>query len=284
MYRRGSKMIQTIKILGKFFLSNWERIFFGLVGFTCLLFSLKLLYNDKITSGSAIFGIGFLSFLYSNLARFKKFKGLGFEAELWEDKQKEAADLIDQLKSIVSAYTREIVMGNVMRGRWGGGGDQWTDRWALFEELTRKHTELGQDINFSQLKHDVDSVFIFDICSPLSSSVRQAIEKCKADAHQQIRQRYGSPITDLEGWNSDLAKLNDVDSVFDLLFERAKTENIAQIVLDTAAIAQTKLQSSFSLTLEYEPELIERLEAMIQVIQHRPIAVTQQLIDWSNRD
>lgn len=277
-------MIGTTKILGKFLLGNWERILFGLVGFACLLFSLKLLYNDEITSGSAIFGIGFLSFLYSNLARFKKFKGLGFEAELWEDKQKEAADLIDRLKGIVSAYTREIVMGNVMRGRWGGGGDQWTDRWALFEELTHKHTELGQDIDFSQLKQDVDSVFIFDICSPVASSVRKSIEKRKADAQQQIRQKYGSPITNLEGWNSDLAKLNGIDSIFDHLFEGAKKENIAQIILNTAAIAQTKLQSSFSVTLEYDSEVIERLETMAHIIQHRPIVVTPQLIDWSNRD
>jgi hypothetical protein len=277
-------MIRITKVLGKFLLGNWERIFFGLVGFTCLLFSLKLLYNDQIASGSAIFGIGFLSFLYSNLARFKKFKGLGFEAELWEDKQKEAASLIDQLKGIVSAYTREIVMGNVMRGRWGGGRDRWVDRWSLFEELTRKHTELGQDIDFSQLKHDVDSVFIFDICSPLASSVRQAIDKGKADAQQQLSQKYGSPIIDLEGWNSDSAKLREIESTFDNLFERAKDQNIAQAILDAAAIAQTKLKSSFSLSLEYDAEVMDRLESMAKLIQHRPVSITPQLIEWSNRE
>jgi hypothetical protein len=277
-------MIRTTKVLGKFLLGNWERIFFGLVGFACLLFSLKLLYNDQITSGSAIFGIGFLSFLYSNLARFKKFKGLGFEAELWEDKQKEAANLIDQLKGIVSAYTREIVMGNVMRGRWGGGRDQWADRWSLFDELTRKHTELGQDIDFSQLKHDVDSVFIFDICLPLASSVRQTIDKGKADGQQLMSQKYGSPITDLEGWNSDSAKLREIESTFDNLFERAKDQNIAQAILDAAANAQTKLKSSFSVSLEYDADVMERLESMAQLIQHRPVAITPQLIEWSNRE
>jgi hypothetical protein len=57
----------------------------------------------------------FLQFFYSNLARFKRFKGLGFEAELWEDKQKEAADLIDRLKNVVAIYSREVVMAQVSR-------------------------------------------------------------------------------------------------------------------------------------------------------------------------
>jgi hypothetical protein len=136
-------------------LNGWERILFGLVGFACLILCFRALWSGQITAGVALFGMAFFSFFYSNLARFKRFKGLGFEAELWEDKQKEAADLIDRLKGIVSTYTREIVMGNVMRGRRGGGED-WEKRWALFDELTGKHTELGQDIDFSPLKREMD--------------------------------------------------------------------------------------------------------------------------------
>lgn len=99
----------------KYLLGNWERLLFGLVGCACLGFGFHFIFEEKITSASAVFAIGFFSFLYSNLARFKRFKGLGFEAELWEDKQKEAADLIDRLKNVVAIYSREVVMAQVSR-------------------------------------------------------------------------------------------------------------------------------------------------------------------------
>ena len=70
-----------------------------------------------------VFGLGFLSFIYANVARFKRFKGLGFEAELWEDKQKEAADLIERLREVVSIYSREVILGKVRAGRFANGPD-----------------------------------------------------------------------------------------------------------------------------------------------------------------
>lgn len=277
-------MANSLKRFTTYMRCNWERVLFGLVGAACLFLCFRFLLAGNIAAGSALFAMSFFSFFYSNLARFKKFRGLGFEAELWEDKQKEAADLINRLKGIVSAYTREIVMGNVMRGRGGGGGDQWTGRWALFDELTGKHTELGQDIDFSQLKSDVDSVFIFDICSPLANSVRLTIDKGKADVNEQLYQKYGPTITDINGWNADLAKLHGINSTFSDLFELAKNENIAQIILNAANAAQTKLDSSFSISLEFDAGAMERLRSMVEIIERRPITVTSQLIEWSNRE
>lgn len=225
--------------------------------------------------------MAFFSFFYSNLARFKKFKGLGFEAELWEDKQKEAAHLIDRLKSVVSVYTREIVMNNVMRGRWGGN-ESWQKRWSLLDELEGRHTELGQQIDFSELKHDVESVFIFDICSPLASSVRQSIESAKSEANKAGTARFGSPITDSVGWNKYHEQLRSIVSSEDQLFERARTENIAQGILSLAQNAKAALRESFSIELSFKDGVIERLEALAALISHRPITITPDLVSWAD--
>lgn len=224
---------------------------------------------------------GLLQLLLFHLARFKRFKGLGFEAELWEDKQKEAADLIDRLKGIVSVYTREIVMGDVMRGRWGGG-EGWEKRWALFDELTGKHTELGQDIDFSSLKHKVDSIFIFDICNPLADSIRRSIEKAKSDVSKNLHQKYGSPITDIEGWNADLAALREVHAKPEgELFKRAESEDVAQALLDLAEDARAKLAATFSVEPKFDPMVLERLRSMSEIINSRPITVSLELNEWA---
>lgn len=260
---------------------SWERILFGCVGVTCLIFTFFFLWNNQIASASAVFAMSFFSFFYSNLARFKRFKGLGFEAELWEDKQKEAAHLIDRLKSVVAVYTREIVMNNVMRGRWGGS-ESWQKRWSLLDELEGRHSELGQQIDFSDLKHDVESVFIFDICSPLASSVRQSIESAKSEANNAANARFGSPITDLDGWNAFHEQLRSIVSSEDHLFERAKTENIAQGVLSIAQNANVALREDFSIELRFKDGVIERLETLAALLSHRPITISPELVSWAD--
>jgi len=274
-------MKEQLKLLFSSLMKNWERWFFGLVGFSCLILAFRSLLSNEVAAGAALFGMGFFSFFYSNLARFKKFKGLGLEAELWEDKQKQAADLIDRLKNIVSVYTREIVMNNVMRGRWSGG-ETWEKRWSVYDELTGQHTDLGQDIDFSELKLEVDSVFIFDICQPLASSLRKKIDKARTEASEQIREKHGSPVTDLEGHNADHEKLREVSYDFEDLFLRAKTENIARHILDEAASAKATLASYFAINVEYDRDITDRLKAMVEIIDKRPITVTPKLIEWAH--
>ena len=260
--------------------ASWERILFGLVGAACLVLTFRSLLQNQVPTGAALFGMAFFSFFYANLARFKKFKGLGFEAELWEDKQKEAANLIDRLKSIVSIYTREIVMANVMRGRLTSG-ETWAKRWQLFDELSGKHSELGQEIDFSDLKRDIDSAFIFDICLPLSASIRRTIDMARSEMANKIHEKFGSPVRDVEGINREINRLNAMQFRFDDLFERAKSENIARYILDTAASAKAKVYEDFDVLLEYKSHVIDRLEAMDKVIANRPIVVTPQLVEWS---
>lgn len=259
---------------------SWERLLFGVVGIACLFFTFRFLVVGQITSASASFAMAFFSFFYSNLARFKKFKGLGFEAELWEDKQKEAANLIDRLKSVVAIYTREIVMNNVMRGRLGGS-ESWEERWALFDELVNQHHELGQKIDFSNLKAKLDSVFLFDLCSPLYSSVRQSIEQARTKASDAIGRKYGNPVTDLEGHNTDHGKLRQIQVSIKGLFEKAHYENIASTILTLANDAKENLERNFSITPDFDHAVLDRLQIISETVESRPITITPQLLEWS---
>ena len=92
----------------------WERVFLFSISFVFLALCLRFFLKSEVAGATAAFVMFFLCLIYANVSRFKRFKGLGFEAELWEDKQKEAADLIERLKNIVQVYTREIVMMKVM--------------------------------------------------------------------------------------------------------------------------------------------------------------------------
>ncbi len=65
-----------------------------------------LAYNNQTGAAKAALGFAFLFSVLLVAARFKRFKGFGFEAEMWDQKQIEAAALIDRL-SILSATSAE---------------------------------------------------------------------------------------------------------------------------------------------------------------------------------
>lgn len=77
----------------------------------------------KVTEAAATFGLSFFCFFYANISKFKRFKGLGFEAELWDEKQKEASQVVEELKRVFKMYSREMLIGKAMSGRWDSGGD-----------------------------------------------------------------------------------------------------------------------------------------------------------------
>ena len=193
-------VMENGKTFVKWFLANWERVLFVIVGLAFLGTCLYLIYLEKVTEAAVVFSLGFLSFIYANVSRFKRFKGLGFEAELWDDKQKEAADLIERLREVVSIYTREVILGKVTAGRWGGKTD-WASHWKLYDDLVNQHNALGQKIDFTGVKKVMDDYFLFDMSMPEISRIREVTNKGKSAAREKITQEFGTPVRDLEGHN-----------------------------------------------------------------------------------
>lgn len=263
-------------IMMKYLLANWERVLFGLVGFACLGFGFHFILEEKITSASAVFAIGFFSFLYSNLARFKRFKGLGFEAELWEDKQKEAADLIDRLKNVVAIYSREVVMAQVMRGRWSNGAD-WKANWALFDELVGQHDAIGQKIDFAPLKKDIDQVFLFDMSHHLGSALQKSIEAARLKARKMIESEFGSPVRDNAGHNARHTQLRAITFDTKDMYLR-RHENLAQGLLDQAEQAKAAFKRDFGIDVDYDADVLRELASVATWYSEQPLAVTAEMI------
>lgn len=65
------------------------------------------------------YSAGAFCLIFAFLSRFKKIKGLGIEAELWEEKMEEAEKLIDRLRSLSLAITEPLLMLLIRVGRLG---------------------------------------------------------------------------------------------------------------------------------------------------------------------
>lgn len=264
--------------MGKWLVSNWERIAFTAVGFLLLSFSFTALWSERLTEASATFGMAFLSFIYASLARFKRFKGLGFEAELWEDKQKEAAELVERLKGVVSIYTRETIMTRVMMGRWGGSGSDWKSHWALFDELSGHHSELGQTIDFSDLRSEMEAVFVFDMVLRQLEGVQKPVRDGCADAMKKMQIEVGSEHFSHEQYDKKSRFLKEMQEKAVVTIEQSRKTNLAQETLDWAKSAQDELQSRFAVEIDYGHATMDNLKKIARARSQTPIKVTDELI------
>ena len=273
--------MEIAKTLGKWFVANWERVLFAVVGLVFLGTCFYLIYNDKITEAAVVYGLAFLSFIYANVARFKRFKGLGFEAELWEDKQKEAADLIERLRDVVSIYTREVILGKVKSGRWGGPA-KWDEHWKLYDDLITQHNVLGQEIDFSDLKKELDDYFLFDISLPKIRKIEKITNDGRRAARQKIAKEFGKPIRDIEDHNRRFAQFREIPDDIEEPFKISKQEDLAGHALKVWQEIKERLKRDFDVDIDIDPKVIEQLEKISKLYQSRPVQVTADLIAWAN--
>ncbi len=262
---------------------NWERILFALVGLACLGFGFIFLSARNVTAASAVFAIGFFSFFYSNLARFKRFKGFGFEAELWEDKQKEAADLIDRLKNVVSIYSREVVMSQVMRGRMSKGPN-WQRNWALFDELVAQHGELRQAIDFSDLKRQVDRVFLFDMTYAQASILKSAFQTASSEVYKLIQREHPNPIRDSAGHSARLAQQRAITfGTKDMLQDMAE-RNVPRALISDAQTAAQAFERDFGVIFKLDEMAIQNLEKIAGWYDAGPLVITSEMIALAEQE
>ena len=263
--------------------TNWERCFLFLIALMFLSFSIQFFLKAEVTGATAAFVMFFLCLIYGNVSRFKRFKGLGFEAELWDDKQKEAADLIDRLKNIVQIYTREIVMMRVMEGRVGGGS-KWPDRWALYDELVGQHDTLGQKIDFLPLKEKVYRVMVFDAVISLSSKIWESLSKAHARARDSISAEFGSPINDSAAYSKRLQDLTALNFETRDLFIVSKTENVARHILSKAEQTVQGLREKFGIEVELPADQIEKLQKIDALFQAGDFRIDPEFVKWADRE
>jgi hypothetical protein len=101
-----------------------------------------LAFTDRTASASAAWGFGFLLVVLLLLSKFKRFKGFGVEMELWEEKQAEAAALVDQLRGLSKVIGKQM---GAMAARMGlyGSALSLAQLADLFEALRGQFTVVG---------------------------------------------------------------------------------------------------------------------------------------------
>ena len=244
------------------FWANWEAKLFRLIGLAAFAYLVYGVIESKpVTESAVIFGIGFFCFFYANISRFKRFKGLGFEAELWEDKQKEAAQLIDSLRDIISIYSAEIITSSVKSGRIGGSGGRWEKILNLVTQIKSGHESAGQHIDLKEVEETVVVYFLFDAARPSVQQFEKGFQELRGQLDKMINSEFGSPVTDPSGYSARRAQLlNPIDELLSKeSLASAQDRNLATSTLSKADQLQSGLDPEFGFSLNIEEEHRQKL-------------------------
>ena len=154
----------------------------------------------------------------------------------------------------------------------------------MYDELIGKHQELGQEIDFSELKDQMDAVFLFDILRLPYENIRKEILAGRAEARCKINEEFGSPIKDSEGFGLRHRQLGKVSEKIPDMFEISQKENLADCIVDWENSAKAALKEDFDVDLTFNDHDLDLLEEISTTYKDRPIKVTRRLIEVSERN
>jgi hypothetical protein len=170
----------------------------------------------------------------------------------------------------------------VKAGRFATAPD-WSGHWKLYDDLVAQHHALGQKIDFTDLKKVMDDFFLFDMCMPEINKIREAAIKGQGAAMNKITEEFGSPIRDNEGYNKRLVQYRAIRLEIDSPFDISTKDNLAEHALNLWKDTQERLKRDFSVNVNVDAKVIERLTKISDLYKIRPVKVTDEIVAWGNR-
>ncbi|MGD9276927.1 MAG: hypothetical protein PVJ67_07180, partial [Candidatus Pacearchaeota archaeon] len=124
------------------------------------------------------FSVGVISFIFAWLSKFKKFSFFGIvKCELWNDKQKEAAKIIDTTKSLLFLLSESAYMSLGGIGRFAGSVpiSLVFDTVNNIDDMLRKIGASQEEI--IKIRAPFDRLIIFDIAQPIRQQIQKDIDE-----------------------------------------------------------------------------------------------------------
>jgi hypothetical protein len=155
----------------------------GLFILACVLFlaGIGLGYKGDTESAGITFGAGIFALIFVFLSQFKRFKGFGIEAELWEQKQEEAAKLIETLRALSLVASEQLINLSARLNRIGTP----VTRKELFDLVDRLEDVLTYievpTADREKLKTDFYRFTAIDMTLPLVRKINDAIDRKVAE-------------------------------------------------------------------------------------------------------
>jgi len=228
-----------------------------------ILVGVGLAFTDRAASADAAWGIGFLLMALVLISKFKRFKGFGFEAEMWEQKLEKAATLIDQLQSMSKILSKQVASVAARAGLW--------DSALSLADLADVLKDLQKVLTDAKISpHDADEV--------LARIYQRITAAYHAEARHELGTAFGSACDEIHGdIGSSDAKihLSAVGRVADMNRESQLISTLPLASIDSMVGFVTN-----SKVIEAKAATIDRLREIERDLQHFKIHHSFRRREW----
>lgn len=230
--------------------------------------------------GLAALGIGCVAL--SNLARFKKIKLPGFEAEMWEDTQKEAERITNNLKKLLDLFSSTTIIQKVTSGRWGKG-EKWRDIWNLYFSMLDEHNKLNIGGEFHETLNTLETYFIFDSLHHEMDYIQGKLGQARADAQRVINEKHGPSIKDAKRYSIDLEELNSFEFAIGDMFEAASARSMGNRLAHLATDNKKQIEEKYGIEINIIDEVLENIHYISIIELSGKIARDEKAIKLTER-
>lgn len=151
-------------------------------------------YEEKVGSATATYTAAVLCLIFAFLPEFKKFKGLGIEAELLDKKIEETDNLLKQLRDITAPISGMLISSTARSGRWGSAMPR-SQKYELMQRIERELRKCGvEEEQLEKAKKDWHFYNIFDLSSPIFKKIQNKLSPIQQEREKELRE-FKQPIT-----------------------------------------------------------------------------------------
>ncbi len=261
-------------------MGKWESLLLKVCGFGLLGLAVYFLLIGDVPEATLCAAVGLLLTFLARFSQFKRFKGWGFEAEMWEEKQHEAAKLVESLKGIAALTAREIMLQSIKSGRWGSG-QRWEDHWRLFEEVKAAQAGLLSEEGQKEIRRSIDRWFLHDMSINEFGKLKEIVTKEAERARKFISAKYGNPASDPTAFGQEMQLLSTLDKSMGL-FELAGMRPLIDSIEEWWKNAYTTL-AKFEIEIEMPGEVRSKLDTYKALESLPEMPVTKELIASADR-
>ncbi|MBY0362516.1 MAG: hypothetical protein K2X45_11485 [Phreatobacter sp.] len=257
-------------------LSTWEKLIFSLFGMYLLAFGAFQLTRENTALAITSLAFGIFSFAFGSIAKFKKFKGFGIEAELWEDKQKEASELIDRLRDVIQVYANEIIIAKVRTNRLGSH-PTWSEIIQTYVSILDDKSLSGK-IELNKARDEINTYFIFDCASYANRIIDRARQTAASAARDAIDLAHPSPIADSQGHGQMHAHLREAIGERLDLKSLAQSRCCGETLKINLMLLRRKFKSHFDIDVDFDENVGILLEEICLMEKETGIFVNESRI------
>ena len=220
---------------------------------------------DKVGAQTATYTAAVLSLIFAFLPEFKKFKGLGIEAELLDKKIEETEELLAQLRNITSPIAEMLISTTARSGRLGSAMPRH-QKYELLQKIEGELRNCGvSDSQLEKAKADWHYYNIFDMSSPIFVKIQAKLNKIRQE-REKLLSEFKQPITpETKEEHEKLVELRneavkEIDGLRDLR-QLKKQEDLPELINES-------ISSSNLLSTDQKNELHNAIREELRDLEH----------------